>query len=64
MVPGQRVPRNPGLRVAIPVGLYERQSLLDAMPQSLSAIYIHLTFSTKERRPLLRDKTIRDKLHA
>ena len=34
------------------------------MPQSLSAIYIHLTFSTKERRPLLRDKTIRDKLHA
>lgn len=34
------------------------------MPQSLSAIYIHLTFSTKERRPLLRDKSIRDKLHA
>lgn len=34
------------------------------MPQSLSAIYIHLTFSTKERRPWLRDKSIRDKLHA
>ena len=34
------------------------------MPQSLSAVYIHLVFSTKERRPLLRDKTIREKLHA
>src|SRR2546426_12694064 len=34
------------------------------MPQSLSAIYIHLTFSTKERRPLLHDKSVRDKLHA
>ena len=27
-------------------------------------IYIHLVFSTKERRPFLRDKTIREKLHA
>jgi len=34
------------------------------MPQSLSAVYIHLTFSTKERRPWLRDKTTRDALHA
>jgi putative transposase len=34
------------------------------MPQSLSAVYIHLVFSTKERRPLLRDKTVRDALHA
>src|SRR3954469_22995467 len=34
------------------------------MPQSLSAVYIHLIFSTKERRPLLRDKTRRDALHA
>jgi len=34
------------------------------MPQSLSAVYIHLVFSTKERRPLLRDKTTRDALHA
>ena len=25
------------------------------MPQSLSAVYIHLVFSTKDRRPLLRD---------
>ncbi len=34
------------------------------MPQSLSAVYIHLTFSTKERRPLLRDKSVRDALHS
>jgi REP element-mobilizing transposase RayT len=34
------------------------------MPQSLSAVYIHLVFSTKERRPFLRDKALRDALHA
>ncbi len=34
------------------------------MPQSLSAVYIHLVFSTKERRPFLRDKTIRNSLHS
>jgi REP element-mobilizing transposase RayT len=34
------------------------------MPQSLSAVYIHLVFSTKNRRPLLRDKEGRDALHA
>jgi len=34
------------------------------MPQSLSAVYIHLVFSTKDRRPLLRDKSQRDLLHA
>jgi len=34
------------------------------MPQSLSAVYIHLVFSTKDRRPLLRDKAVRDSLHA
>jgi putative transposase len=34
------------------------------MPQSLSAVYLHLVFSTKERRPFLRDKTIRQSLHA
>src|SRR5712691_4483302 len=34
------------------------------MPQSLSAIYIHLVFSTKDRRPLLRDKPTRDALHS
>src|SRR2546425_2399371 len=34
------------------------------MPQSLSAVYIHLVFFTKERRPFLRDKSVREKLHA
>lgn len=34
------------------------------MPQSLSAVYIHLVFSTKERRPLLRDAARRGSLHA
>lgn len=34
------------------------------MPQSLSAVYIHLTFSTKERRPYLRDETLRQDLFA
>jgi REP element-mobilizing transposase RayT len=33
------------------------------MPQSLSAVYIHLVFSTKERRPFLQDETIRGSLH-
>jgi putative transposase len=34
------------------------------MPQSLSAVYIHVIFSTKERRPFLRDKSMRQRLHA
>jgi REP element-mobilizing transposase RayT len=35
-----------------------------AMPQSLSAVYIHLVFSTKDHRPFLRDKPARDTLHS
>src|SRR2546427_11995559 len=34
------------------------------MPQSLSAIYIHLVFSTKERRPFLKDSAMREAMHA
>jgi hypothetical protein len=34
------------------------------MPQSLSAVYIHLIFSTKNRQPFLRDKVLRAGLHA
>ena len=34
------------------------------MPQSLSAVYIHLVFSTKERQPFLRDRDTRASLHA
>src|SRR6185295_18477265 len=33
------------------------------MPQSLANVLVHLIFSTKERRPLLRDD-VRPKLHA
>ena len=33
------------------------------MPQSLSAAYLHLVFSTKDRRPFLRDETFRAHLH-
>jgi REP element-mobilizing transposase RayT len=34
------------------------------MPQSLSAVYIHLVFSTKDRYPFLRDSDLRAELHA
>ena len=34
------------------------------MPQSLSAVYVHLVFSTKDRRPFLRDTSIRAEMHA
>ena len=33
------------------------------MPQSLAQIYLHLVFSTKERRPFLEDAAIRDEMH-
>ena len=33
------------------------------MPQSFSAVYVHLAFSTKERRPFLRDGAVRAALH-
>jgi REP element-mobilizing transposase RayT len=35
-----------------------------ALPQSLSAVYIHLVSSTKDRRPFLGDKPTRDALHS
>ena len=34
------------------------------MPQSLSIVYPHLVFSTKDRRPLLGNQKIREALHA
>ncbi len=34
------------------------------MPQSLSAVYLHLVFSTKDRRPFLNDPTLRSEMHA
>jgi putative transposase len=33
------------------------------MPQSLAKILIHTVFSTKERRPFLQDKALREELH-
>ena len=33
------------------------------MPQSLAQIYLHIVFSTKERRPFLQDHSIRNELH-
>ena len=34
------------------------------MPQSLSAVYIHLVFSTKHRQPFLRDESLHGNLHS
>jgi REP element-mobilizing transposase RayT len=34
------------------------------MPQSLSAVYAHLIFSTKDRHPWLRDPGLRGEVHA
>lgn len=47
--------------VATPRGV---RPFCGGMPQSLSAVYIHLVFSTKHRRPLLRDASRRGALHA
>jgi len=33
------------------------------MPQSLAKILVHTVFSTKDRRPFLRDKGMREELH-
>jgi putative transposase len=34
------------------------------MSQSLTQIYLHIVFSTKNRAPYLKEKTLRDKTHA
>ena len=34
------------------------------MSQSLSTVYLHIIFSTKDRRPFLRDDAIRGEVHA
>jgi REP element-mobilizing transposase RayT len=33
------------------------------MPQSLATVLVHTVFSTKARRPVLRDRTLREELH-
>jgi putative transposase len=37
--------------------------IIAAMPQSLSQILVHTVFSTKDRRPFLRDPALRHELH-
>jgi REP element-mobilizing transposase RayT len=66
MTQGRRWRANLGLEATIPLGLKTANAICHSsvMPQSLSAVYIHLVFSTKDRRPLLRDKPTRDALHA
>jgi REP element-mobilizing transposase RayT len=34
------------------------------MPQSLAQIYLHIVFSTKQRRPFLQNVAVRNELHA
>src|SRR5437879_13030386 len=60
------IPTGFRLEDAIPLGLENDDAIHhpSLMPQSLSAVYIHLVFSTKDRRPLLRDKPTRDALHS
>jgi len=46
---------------ATPTGLRPKGT---AMPQSLSAVYVHAVFSTKGRRPFLREAAVRTEMHA
>jgi REP element-mobilizing transposase RayT len=60
--PGLRGTRYPGYRsaqVPTPTGLR-----LFTMPQSLSSVYLHVIFSTKDRFPFLADKSVRNETHA
>jgi putative transposase len=49
----------------IPIPIPTRLSApFDTMPQSLSAVYLHLVFSTKDRHPFLRDADLRSNTHS
>jgi REP element-mobilizing transposase RayT len=39
------------------------QYIIDAMPQSLSKVVLHIIFSTKDREPWL-DANVRKRMHA
>jgi putative transposase len=64
---------DPGVRCATPgfaIAPFQGANSADdvthqvlAMPQSLAQIYLHLVFSTKERRPYLQDLSLRDESH-
>ena len=51
-----------GLRMSSPVRRVTCTPL-NTMPQSLSAVYLHAVFSTKDRRPFLCDASLRESLH-
>src|SRR5258708_21483188 len=53
---GTSYPGNPRARGLNSEGVAPLETY-NAMPQSLSAVSIHLVFSTKDRRPFLRDKS-------
>jgi hypothetical protein len=36
--------------------------IIQPTPQSLAKVLVHVVFSTKDRRPFLRDKAIREEL--
>src|SRR5579871_229985 len=57
---GKRPPKSSTLK-----GLNHRPDLaiIKFMPQSLAKILVHVVFSTKDRRPFLRDKALREELH-
>ena len=54
---------SPGWQVTKTTPALKGRHKTNSMSQSLAKILVHLTFSTKERRPLIRDQE-RDKLHA
>ena len=59
--------RNHGLHLHNAFGLLENPPLFRLpfrMPHSLSAVYLHIIFSTKDRRPFLTDPALRNSLHA
>lgn len=49
---------------AATANIVTKQNSPDAMPQSLAQIYVHLVFSTKDRRPFLDDCETRSRTHA
>ena len=57
--PGQRPGNQGAVTAASPEGARQSKS----MPQSLSKLYIHLVFSTKQREPLLL-RPLRGRVHA
>jgi putative transposase len=61
-LPRQRLPGEKELiNVSTPKGV---ATSTNCMPQSLSAVYIHLVFSTKHRRPFFHDEDLRSDLHS